>query len=124
MSHAVVWTESNLRFAGRLELTTEAVVLTGTAFSMAETVRELRYRDLVTVQIERRAPADLTAEPELVLLTCDGTRIAIRSLEGPGALHELTDEVGWACERSRHVALPRRRDAPAEPARRGAPSPR
>ena len=97
MSHAIVWSENDEPvFAGRLDVTPSAVVLSGTAKGRPEAHREVPFGDLAAAFLERCAPAAAVTEPALVLVTRDGDRVAIGSLEGPGALHELSDEVAWA----------------------------
>jgi hypothetical protein len=94
MSYAVVWSENNQpEHAGRLDLTGSGVLLSGNGLGPTEVRRELRFDDLMEVYLERCSPAKLPWEPALVLVTEDSDRIAIGSLEGLGALHELADRV-------------------------------
>ena len=103
MSHAIVWSENDQpAYAGRVEVTPRAVVLSGRGEGRPEAHREVRFGDLVASFLERRVPAAQVCEPALVLVTRDGDRVAIGSLEGLGALHELADEV--ACARGQAAA--------------------
>lgn len=97
MSYAIVWSENDEPgYAGRLELTPTAVLLSGTRATPPKARRELCYHDLTAVYLERRAPAKRPWEPALVLVTREGDRVAIGSLDGLGALHELADYVAGA----------------------------
>jgi hypothetical protein len=110
MSYAIVWNENDgPTHRGRLDLTTAAVVLTGTGAG-ASALRELTYRDLTTAHLERAVQVELPSEPALVLATMEGDRVVIGSLEGIGALHELADEVASA--RARRPGTPPERMAP------------
>jgi len=103
MSYAIVWSENDERpYTGRLELTSAAVALTGYRAGAPEARRQLSLEDLEAAYLERGARAKLPWEPALVLVTRDGDRVAIGSLEGLGALHELADAV--ACGRGKAVA--------------------
>ena len=94
MGYAIMWSENDERsYAGRLELTSAAVALTGSRAGAPEARRELNFVDLAAAYLERSARVRLPCEPALVLVTREGNRVAIGSLEGLGALHELADAV-------------------------------
>ena len=98
MTYAVLWSANDgPEFAGSLELTGGSVVLAGTAErqpdGQREAHREVRYDDLIDVYLERCAPAKHAWEPALVLVSRSGDQVAIGSLEGLGALHELAEHV-------------------------------
>jgi hypothetical protein len=89
MTYAVIWSANDEPDrTGGLELTEEEIKLSG-----ADATRALRYEDLSSLHIERSAPARHPWEPTLVLVTRKGDRVAVGSLEGPGALHELAERV-------------------------------
>jgi hypothetical protein len=59
--------------------------------------RAVRYDDLRDVYVERRSGGSTTASrPTLVLISRQGERLRIGSLEGLGALHELAGKVAEA----------------------------
>jgi len=97
MSYAIVWSENDQpEHAGRLDLTGSGVLLWGNGLGPAEARRELRYDELMEVYLERSSPAKLPWEPALVLVTREADRVAIGSLEGLGALHELAERVAFS----------------------------
>jgi hypothetical protein len=97
MSYAIVWSDSGgTKFSGRLDLTSAAVVLTGTGAGAAGVMRELSYSDLAGARVERCGQVELPPEPALVLSTRNGERLVIGTLEGVGALYELADDVAVA----------------------------
>jgi len=53
----------------------------------------IRYSDLGDVYVERRVGGSDWGRPALVLISRDGERLRITSLEGLGALHELAEAV-------------------------------
>ena len=123
MSYAIVWTENGgLRLTGRLDLTADAVVLTGTRAG-APALRELRYGDLTTAHLERSTQVELVPGTALILGTHDGDRVVIGSLEGVGALHELGDELASAREEIRNPNQPRTRRSRATTGRILLPTP-
>jgi hypothetical protein len=86
MTYAVRWRENGgPSFTGGLLLTEGGLELTGT---MAR--RGIGYGDLSELYLDR------TPEAALVLVTKRGDRLAIGSLQGLGALHELADRVAAA----------------------------
>jgi hypothetical protein len=89
MTYAVLWSENGgPEFAGRLSLEPRGVALSGTAASC-----DVAFADLTDVYLERSVPQRHTRRPLLVLVTRAGGQVEIGSLQGLGALHELTDEV-------------------------------
>jgi hypothetical protein len=86
MTYAVRWRENGgLAFTGGLLLTDGGLELTGTLSR-----RGVGYGDLSELYFDR------TPDAALVLVTNRGDRLAIGSLEGLGALHELADRVAAA----------------------------
>jgi hypothetical protein len=97
MTYAVIWCENGGReCVGKLELTGSTILLSGTSEDPSDTRRELRRTDVADVYLERSAPAKNRWDPSLVLVTRAGDRVAIGSLEGLGALHELAEHVAEA----------------------------
>lgn len=97
MSYAIVWSDNGgTKFSGRLDLTSAAVVLTGTGAGAAGVIREVSYSDLTGARVERCGLVELPPEPALVLGTRDGERLVIGTLEGVGALYELADDLAVA----------------------------
>jgi hypothetical protein len=96
MTYAIVWRENEgLSYSGRLELGANGILLSGSGAGR-ESHRELRYDGLTSLALERRSLARHTSQPTLVLVTRGDDRIAIGSLEGLGALHELAENVAGA----------------------------
>ena len=94
MSYAVVWnTNSGPDCIGKLELFPGTIQLLGVGAGLADVDIELCLDDLDCMFLERCAPPKNSWEPALVLVTRNGDRIAIGSLEGLGALHELAESV-------------------------------
>jgi hypothetical protein len=86
MTYAVRWRENGgPAFTGGLLLSDGGVELTATAMR-----RGVGYGDLSELYFDR------TPDAALVLVTNQGDRLAIGSLEGLGALHELADRVAAA----------------------------
>jgi hypothetical protein len=97
VTYAVLWSENDgPEFAGKLSLDSGRVVLSGTAAGQPSTHRDVLYTDVADVYLERTAPPRHTWKPSLVLVTRDGDEVAIGSLEGVGALHELAEQVASA----------------------------
>jgi hypothetical protein len=93
MSYAVVWSRNGgADCIGELEVLPEMIRLLGVGAD-AETEMDLSLSDVDSVYLERSAPPKHRWDPSLVLLTHRGDRIAIGSLEGLGALHELAESV-------------------------------
>src|SRR5881394_2853598 len=70
---------------GRLELEPDCLRFSGGS--------PVRYSDLGDVYVERRSGGSGGSRPTLVLISRDGERLRITSLEGLGALHELAEAV-------------------------------
>jgi hypothetical protein len=86
MTYAVRWCENGgPAFTGGLLLTERGLELTGAAER-----RGVGYGDLSELYLER------SQGPALVLVTNEGDRLAIGSLQGLGVLHELADRVATA----------------------------
>jgi hypothetical protein len=96
-TYAVIWSENDgPECVGKLALTETGVALSGTASGPCDAQRELDTDELVDVYLDRSAPGRRRWEPALVLVTRAGDRVAVGSLEGLGALHELADRVAGA----------------------------
>ena len=95
MSYAVVWnTNDGPDCIGKLELLPGHDPAPGRRRRPCQTQRSTcRLDDLDSMFLERCAPPKNSWEPALVLVTRSGDRIAIGSLEGLGALHELAESV-------------------------------
>ena len=94
MSYAVVWnTNDGPDCIGKLELLPGMIQLLGVGEGLRDADVDLRLDDLDSMYLERCAPPKNSWEPALVLVTRDADRIAIGSLEGLGALHELAESV-------------------------------
>ena len=86
MTYAVVVSEDDgPELPGRLELERDCLRFSGGS--------SVRYADLRDVYVERRAGGDSPRRPSLVLISEQGDRFRISSLEGLGALHELAEEL-------------------------------
>ncbi len=86
MTYAVRWRENGgPPFTGGLLLTDGGLELTA-----AVTRRGVGYGELSELYFDR------TADASLVLVTSRGDRLAIASLQGLGALHELADRLAAA----------------------------
>ena len=97
MTYAVLWSENDgPEFAGRLSLDRGGVALSGTAAGQPTAHRDVPYAELAEVYLERTAPPRHTWKPSLVLVTRAGDEVAIGSLQGLGALHELAEQVASA----------------------------
>jgi len=88
MTYAVRWRENDgPEFAGGLAFERGGLELSGTAAGRPTAHRELHYGDVRELYLDR------LHVPALVLVMRDGDRVAIGSLQGLGALHELADRV-------------------------------
>ncbi len=86
MSYAVVWSENDgPGHAGVMALEDRFLELSDD--------RQVRYRDLADIYLERKARGTAGTRPSLVLICRDGVRLQIDSLEGLGTLHELAEEL-------------------------------
>jgi hypothetical protein len=90
MTYAVVVSEDDgPEHIGRLEFERDCLRLFGSS--------TVRYADLRDVYLERRSGGSSTARrAALVLISRQGERLRIGSLEGPGTLHELAERVAEA----------------------------
>lgn len=90
MTYAVVVSQDDgPELIGRLEFERDCLRLSGGS--------AVRYDDLRDVYVERRSGGSRTANrPALVLISRQGERLRIGSLEGLGALHELAGKVAEA----------------------------
>ncbi len=90
MTYAVMVSEDDgPEHIGRLEFERDCFRLFGG--------NAVRFSDLREVYVERRAGGSSTASrPALVLISRQGERMRIASLEGLGALHELAERVAEA----------------------------
>jgi hypothetical protein len=95
MSYAVVWnTNDGPDCVGKVELLPGMIQLLGVVGDgVSDADIDLRLDDLDSMCLERCTPPKNSWEPALVLVTRSGDRIAIGSLEGLGALHELAESV-------------------------------
>ena len=92
MTYAVRWWENDgPQFAGGLLLDGTGLELTGTATGARPTRRVLHFDDVRELYLERAAGQG--GQPSLVIVLRDGDRVAIASLQGLGALHEVADQV-------------------------------
>jgi hypothetical protein len=97
MTYAVVWSANGgPEYAGRLDLGEASVQLSGSDHG-APAHCDLSYRDVTHVFLERTAPPRHSWAPALVLVTSDGDRVEIGSLQGLGALHEVAQSVAGSC---------------------------
>ena len=86
MSYAVVWSEDGGPVhAGKLELTSRCVVLTGAAEAAKESHRKLLYDEVADIRVERPRSARLETRPALILECRTGTRLQIASVAGVAA---------------------------------------
>jgi hypothetical protein len=90
MTYAVVVSEDDgPEHVGRLEFERDCLRLSAGS--------PVRYDDLRDVYVERRSGGSTAqSRPTLVLITRQGERLRIGSLEGLGALHELAGKVAEA----------------------------
>ena len=96
MTYAVLWRENEgPEFAGGLLLAGAGIELSGTAVGRLAAQREVSYGDVRDLYLERQRRAS-DRHTALVLVTTEGDRLEIESLQGGGALHELADHVAAA----------------------------
>ena len=89
MTYAVVWRESGgPEYAGRLALDATTATLTGRTRGAHEASRRLALAAVASVHLERGQ-----GDRRLVVLTTDGRRFDLVSLDGPGTLHELAEQL-------------------------------
>jgi hypothetical protein len=98
MSYAVCWCENaGPACSGRLSIDAAGVELSGTAPDGPPMRCGLPFAELTGVHVERAARLRRPWRPSLVLVTRAGDQIEIGSLQGPGSLHELAEEVARRC---------------------------
>jgi hypothetical protein len=87
-SYAVVWSDNGVERSGRLELLQNGFELFGRG-------RRLRilFSELIATAIGRNQDDRLHGLPVLALTLREGPPVRIASLEGAGALHELSARV-------------------------------
>jgi hypothetical protein len=101
MTYAVVWRiNDGSDCTGRLELVPGLIQLAGVDDDATDVLVNVLLDDLDSVLLERDASPRCGWEPAVVLVTRGGDRLAIGSLEGLGALHELAESI----EFTRHYA--------------------
>lgn len=94
MSYAVIWNSNGgPDCVGELELRPGLIHLLGAGKDIPEAHADVRLDDIASMYLERCGPSKNRREPALVLITRCGDRIAVGSLEGLGALHELAESV-------------------------------
>ena len=97
-SYAVVWRDGggSIR-AGKLELDLYGFVLEGVVGANGDR-RSLRHRvdyeDIVAVRVGRASDERIVGQPVLVLDLAVGGPLAVGSIDGPGTLHELGEQLG------------------------------
>jgi hypothetical protein len=88
MTYAVRWRENDgPEYAGGLLLRDDALELAGRTTGRTVVHLTLPYDAVRDLHLER------AAQLLLVVLTRDGDRVVIASLQGLGALHELADQL-------------------------------
>jgi len=101
VTYAVLWSVNDgPELAGAVALAGSGLELSGSAAGGPRVRQVFPYTDLRELYFERLAPRKHTWDPSLVLVTSSGDRVAIGSLQGLGALHELADEVAGHREHS------------------------
>ena len=93
-TYAVVWDEANgTRYAGRLAVDQDDLVLEGSNASGKSALRRLSLRDVLRVHIAR-GPAERIGDlPALVVERRAGRPLRVSSLDRPGVLTELADRL-------------------------------
>lgn len=88
MAYAVVWSENGgAPRAGSLEFGDGLLSFSG------RHRRELSYDDVADLRVDRRPKFRLAGRPTLVLESSAGDNFRIASLDGPGTLHELLEQL-------------------------------
>jgi hypothetical protein len=87
-SYAVAWSKEEELGSGRLEPHGDHFELHGRGVDFA-----IRFSDLTGASIARRQADRLRGLPVLLLQYADGGSIRIASLEGPGVLSELVEQI-------------------------------
>jgi hypothetical protein len=97
MVYAVVWSENDGPvYAGRLDVGPRSLRLAGSASEARRSRRQLFYRELTDVHVERRSQARLAGRPTLAFELPGGRLLRIASIDGAGSLHELDELVAAA----------------------------
>jgi hypothetical protein len=97
-SYAVLWRdgEGPVR-AGKLELDLYGFTLDGVAGAKGNRHRiahRVDYEDICAVRVGRSTADRIVGQPSLVLELATGGPLAVRSIDGPGTLHELAEQLG------------------------------
>jgi hypothetical protein len=90
-SYAVVWRDGDNGGSGRLDTHRDRFDLSGRENSLS-----IPFSGLLGATIVRNVAERLRGLPVLLLRRVDGTSIRIASLEGPGVLHELAEQIDQA----------------------------
>jgi len=95
MSYAVIWQQAGQpSVTGRLEFVDGWIVLSGRPLGGSPTRCSVALDEVADVHLERSRDAQGGRGRRLLVVGgTNGTRIEVASLEGPGALHELADEL-------------------------------
>ena len=94
MSYAIVWSgNEGPDQVGKATVDEHRLRLSGGSSTGSRNEVDVPCAELSDVYIERSTPPKHPWEPVLVLVTRQGERFAIGSLEGLGALHELAERV-------------------------------
>jgi hypothetical protein len=94
MTYAVLWSENDgPEFAGRLSVEPAGVALFGTAADRPPATCDVQFAEIADVYLERGPSPRHSWRPSLVLVTKEGNRVEIGSLQGLAALHELAEEL-------------------------------
>jgi hypothetical protein len=97
MTYGVRWNENDgPDHVGGLTVDRGTLVLSDAGESIHKPALRLASEELADIYLERRTGSSNSGRPNLVLVTHDGTRLQIASLEGLGALHELAEQLTLA----------------------------
>jgi hypothetical protein len=89
-SYAVLWRHGDEPVrAGKLELDLYGFVLEGVTG-----MHRVDYEDICAVRVGRSTADRIVGQPALVLDLATGGPLAVRSIDGPGTLHELAEQLG------------------------------
>lgn len=92
--YAVLWSEPQRDVeAGRLELEGTSLRFEGSRGPRGARVQRVYYSDIDGVRVGHEARERLAGRPALVLDLADGGPLRIGSVEGPGTVSELADEL-------------------------------
>jgi hypothetical protein len=97
-SYAVVWRvgDGPVR-AGKLELDRYGFVLEGVVGTNGERrslTHRVDYEDILAVRVGRASTERIVGQPVLVVELAVGGPLAVGSIDGPGTLHELGEQLG------------------------------